>query len=359
MASSSGSSAATFVSPIMWFLAAFLLTATINGVRSEENAELPGQTGSADYDIVVEMGEEKVLDILAAISVVREEIVAMNNRHTGEMREIKKLLKQQEKACSSACIPSKPVVMETPKTTEASPVIPSTLVLSQELTANKPRRHCSDLMRYHNVKISGVYEVMLPSGDPLDVFCDMTTDTGGWTLLQRRVSGNFNFSRNWQEYREGFGSLVDEFWLGNEFIHLLTQRGDPMELRVDLWGCDNRKAYEIYRTFQVRSEVDGYRLIVDSPYGTAGRALDSQNGTKFSTWDRDNDHLPSHNCAQYYNGFWYFACGFARLNGRHHMLECQNKPDGIVWFPWNKRKSRFYSARKVEMKIRPRQFYYI
>ena len=40
--------------------------------------------------------------------------------------------------------------------------------------------------------------------------------------MQRRFDGSVNFSRTWDEYRDGFGTLDGEFWLGNKYLHELT-----------------------------------------------------------------------------------------------------------------------------------------
>ena len=61
----------------------------------------------------------------------------------------------------------------------------------------------------------------------------MTTDGGGWTVLQRRLDGSADFDRGWESYKNGFGDLNGEFWLGNDNLHRLTAVGD-VTMRVDL-----------------------------------------------------------------------------------------------------------------------------
>jgi len=52
------------------------------------------------------------------------------------------------------------------------------------------------------------------------VLCDLETDGGGWTLIQRRGYPLKNeevredFFKNWTEYEQGFGSLQGDFWIG-------------------------------------------------------------------------------------------------------------------------------------------------
>ena len=60
----------------------------------------------------------------------------------------------------------------------------------------------------------------------VNVHCDMITDGGGWTVIQRNKKGSLvNFNRNWDDYEEGFGDLTTEFWYRLSAIHCLTQRG--------------------------------------------------------------------------------------------------------------------------------------
>jgi len=49
--------------------------------------------------------------------------------------------------------------------------------------------------------------------------------TVGYTVIQRRQNGRENFSRDWEDYKNGFGDQQRDFWLGNENIHLVTTQG--------------------------------------------------------------------------------------------------------------------------------------
>lgn len=69
---------------------------------------------------------------------------------------------------------------------------------------------------------SGVYTIWPRSRfancASLEVYCDLKTAGGGWTVIQRR--GDFGnaqnyFDKTWNDYKEGFGILRREFWLGD------------------------------------------------------------------------------------------------------------------------------------------------
>ncbi|XP_062576726.1 techylectin-5B-like [Saccostrea cucullata] len=73
---------------------------------------------------------------------------------------------------------------------------------------------CKDL--YEDDKAcSGVYTIY-PYGtitSPVRVYCDMTTMYGGWTTIQRRVTGSPSFDRDWSAYKNGFGSPEQDVWM--------------------------------------------------------------------------------------------------------------------------------------------------
>ncbi|XP_078373823.1 uncharacterized protein LOC144657353 isoform X2 [Oculina patagonica] len=207
-------------------------------------------------------------------------------------------------------------------------------------------RDCSDLLKSSHTQ-SGVYSVNPDGRGTLNVYCDMRTDGGGWTVFQRRQDGSVNFYRGWNDYKAGFGQLTDEFWLGNDKIHRLTA-SRPSTLRVELEDWSVGKAYAKYGTFYIGDEQAKYRLEVGSYSGTAGDSLAWHNNMDFSTKDRDNDRYSSNNCAVRYTGaWWYNNCHHSNLNGQY--LGDKTADRGAVWQNFR----GYLSLKFTEMKLRP------
>ena len=110
-------------------------------------------------------------------------------------------------------------------------------------------------------RTDGLYTIKPDNLPAFDVFCDQTTDGGGWIVFQKRFNGSVDFFLNWNDYKQGFGDLTGEFWLGNDKIHRLTS-ADKDKLRVDLKDFEGNTAYAEYDAFSVMSENDKYRLIL-------------------------------------------------------------------------------------------------
>ncbi|XP_074167456.1 tenascin-X isoform X1 [Sminthopsis crassicaudata] len=183
---------------------------------------------------------------------------------------------------------------------------------------------------------------------PLEVYCDMETDGGGWLVFQRRMDGHTDFWRDWAEYAHGFGNISGEFWLGNEALHSLTQAGD-YSLRVDL-RAGNESVFAEYDFFTVDSAAKYYRLHLEGYHGTAGDSMSYHSGSMFSTRDRDpsNLHIP---CAvSYRGGWWYRNCHYANLNGLYGSIIDHQ---GVSWYAW---KGFEFSIPFTEMKLRPRSY---
>ncbi|XP_052704318.1 ryncolin-4-like [Crassostrea angulata] len=187
--------------------------------------------------------------------------------------------------------------------------------LNKLLRLQKQRDCASILKTIPNTKgRDGVYTIYPDMKTKKSVYCEMTTDGGGWTVIQRRMDGSEDFYRSWQTYKAGFGKPQGEYWLGNEDIHLLTTR-TSQELRVDIKKFSGEKAYAKYSTFTVGSESQKYMLAVGGYSGTAGNSLAYQNGMKFSTKDQDNDKWNKHCGVNFQGGWWFKDCEHAYLNG--------------------------------------------
>ncbi|XP_068106396.1 tenascin-X isoform X2 [Hyperolius riggenbachi] len=195
---------------------------------------------------------------------------------------------------------------------------------------------------------NGLFTIFL-GGDKqekMKVYCDMETDGGGWIVFQRRMDGSTDFYRDWADYRNGFGNITSEFWLGNTALHKITSLV-PYELRVDLHSADD-SAYALYDNFLVEPEEKQFRLQLGQYKGTAGDSLSYHNNMVFSTRDRDTQKriLP---CAMSYRGaWWYRNCHYANLNG---MYGNNKDHQGINWHTW---KGFEFSIPFTEMKMRPR-----
>ncbi|KAL7981805.1 hypothetical protein Chor_000862 [Crotalus horridus] len=247
-------------------------------------------------------------------------------------------------------------------------------------------KECEDIYRKGG-ETSELYLVQPdPFFKPFRVYCDMTTENGGWLLIQNRQDGSVGFGRKWDAYKKGFGNIAysggknycdtpGEYWLGNDKINQISKLG-PTELLIELEDWEGAKVMAHYRGFSIQNENSKYQLSVSNYRGTAGNALlegasqlfgenrtmTIHNSMFFSTFDRDNDGWihpdPKKQCAKEDGGgWWYNRCHSANPNGRYYWgghytpeMAKHGTDDGVVWMNW---KGSWYSLKEVSLKLRP------
>jgi ficolin len=175
---------------------------------------------------------------------------------------------------------------------------------------------------------------------------------GGWTVIQRRQDGSEDFYRGLEEYKNGFGNRVGEYWLGLENIYYLTKNNNSLYIYMETFQNDNMNpfsAFAEFSIFRVNDENDNYRLTVGGYEGSCADSMWFHNGCQFTTKDSDNDARDD-NCAVAYKGaWWYNACHKASLNGLYLNGAHKEYGNGIIWAGcWG----QYYSLKITVMKLR-------
>uniref|UniRef100_A0A1A9UJI1 Fibrinogen C-terminal domain-containing protein n=1 Tax=Glossina austeni TaxID=7395 RepID=A0A1A9UJI1_GLOAU len=202
--------------------------------------------------------------------------------------------------------------------------------------------------------VRGVLRLQLTgSSEPFYAMCDSQSLGGGWTVIMNRFNGDINFERGWLDYKYGFGNLAGEFFIGLDKLYALTAV-EINELVILLEDFQGNRKYARYNLFAIGNEQEMYELKLLGKYeGDAGDSFSYHAGSKFSTYDNDNDGCVDCNCAQSHKGaWWYNWCDQSNLMGPYHATD-YNKIEqyrGIYWQDWL---GPTYSLKAAKMMIRP------
>ncbi|XP_053698047.1 ficolin-1-like isoform X2 [Sabethes cyaneus] len=142
---------------------------------------------------------------------------------------------------------------------------------------------------------------------PFPAYCENNVEGGGWTVIHRRFNGDLSFNRSWADFKNGFGDLQGQFWLGLEKMHQITRFFDH-ELLVLTTLKDGSSRSARFSRFAVGSELNLYRLLVGQFVAgySAYRDFTEHNGMTFSTFDKGGK---GHYCAAEVGvGWWYDNC---------------------------------------------------
>ncbi|XP_075469685.1 fibrinogen-like protein 1-like protein [Ascaphus truei] len=188
-------------------------------------------------------------------------------------------------------------------------------------------RDCSEILHKSQGSATDGLYIIQPASSPIVVLCIM--QEGGWTVIQHiTANSSLDFDRDWEDYKLGFGNVLGDHWLGNEYMHQLTQHPGRYKLGIKLVNMEGEIKWGLYEPALVESEKSQYRLRLGLYHGSASDALthDTEaylhDNQRFTTRDRDNDNY-FQNCAQLQyqgiagGGWWYDACAGANLNRRN------------------------------------------
>lgn len=206
-------------------------------------------------------------------------------------------------------------------------------------------RDCFEILQHSKGNSRDGPYIIQPKEEPIVVFCNM--QDGGWTVIQHiTANSTVDFDRTWQDYKYGFGSVLENHWLGNEYMHQLTGSSVQYILGVKLVNLNAEVKWGQYEPFLIEGEESQYRIRVGLYKGNATDALtlDTEaylhDNQKFTTKDRDNDNYFM-NCAKLElngipgGGWWYDACAGANLNRKNVIYwqkDCnKQRPCKFAW----------------------------
>ncbi|XP_039969505.1 ficolin-1-like [Bactrocera tryoni] len=105
---------------------------------------------------------------------------------------------------------------------------------------------------------SGIYKIglPLPQGVVKEFYVNCLLDPLGgeaWTLIQRRQDKSIDFYRDWKEYKNGFGNLNTNFFIGLDKLHAITE-SQLHELWIELKDFDGVKKHAMYDSIAIADE---------------------------------------------------------------------------------------------------------
>ncbi|XP_066920105.1 fibrinogen-like protein A [Clytia hemisphaerica] len=208
-----------------------------------------------------------------------------------------------------------------------------------DCTDVEPMQDCLEFLQA-GFRKNGLYKIHGPRFSEINVFCDQTSQGGGFTTILRRQDGSVNFQRPWKDYKFGFGKLLTGFWFGNENMHDLTKptfapKSSTLLINMRMKG-QTKPVYAKYDTFEIGDEASKYTLKISGASGNASYLTNFpsyHNNMNFSTYDQDNDNYSPRHCSSAYGrvGWWFNDCYTTLLTGNYKFTKGTDNGE-ISWY---------------------------
>ena len=184
--------------------------------------------------------------------------------------------------------------------------------------------------------------------------------------MRRDRDWSIRFYRSESSYRNGFGKLPREYWIGLENMHYFSSQPGGTELMVELVK-DGVKYVAYYDNFFVESIATKYTLRVSGFAANKSNISDSLSASDGFEFVDSRTDTPRHEvaeqygtisyyCSFYYESWWFGSSGnesctlVALLKDYITELETLGIPKGFMWVVNGQRVGFDF----VEMKIRPK-----
>ncbi|XP_078578136.1 microfibril-associated glycoprotein 4-like [Branchiostoma floridae x Branchiostoma japonicum] len=205
--------------------------------------------------------------------------------------------------------------------------------------------------------------------NPISVYCDQTTDGGGWTVIQRRFDGSLQFYRQIEAYRDGFGDSSGEYWLGLENIYRILAQ-NAYELYIELEDWEGIVTYAKYSSFSIDQHytlhVTGYSGTAGDGFGTNYNLIEDGFNLNYAWFRARSSACDCNHNIHFTSRLGYFGDGWWCHSLASHPISNLNGPyfrdtdghnvtngPGVYWPTFEHGHNRYYSLKKTKMMIRP------